>query len=70
MRELARVYEILSNEGSFALMRAAIRYIKKIISAPYSLVQFKRRQKDQDLSTLVDLVVRPGGNHQCRTEPE
>ena len=61
MRELARVHEILSNEGSFALIRAAIRYIRKIISAPYSLMQFKRRQKDQDLSTLVDLVVRPGG---------
>ena len=61
MRELARVYEILSNEGSFALMRAAIRYITKILSAPYSLLQFKRRQKDQDLSTLVDLVVRPDG---------
>ena len=61
MRELARVYEILSNEGLFALLRAAIRYITKILSAPYYLLQFKRRQKDQDLNTLVDLVVRPDG---------
>jgi predicted O-methyltransferase YrrM len=61
MRELARTYEILSNEGSWAFMRAAIRYITKMLSAPYYILQFKRRQKGQDLSKLVDLVVRPGG---------
>jgi len=42
-------------------MRAAIRYIKKVLSAPYYLIQFKRRQKNQNLSKLVDLVVRPDG---------
>ena len=61
MRELARAYEILSNDGSYAVMRATVRYIRKLLSAPYHVMQFKRRQKDQDLSKLVDLVVRPDG---------